>query len=395
MKILVNAVSAKSGGAATYIQNLGRELANTETRFRFVFYVPSEKTRGVFGDNIAVVETDIGHRTAWRRFFWDQILLRRALTKERVDILLSSSDFGLFVSPCPQILMIRNPLFFSRPYLERILPHKSFRFKREFLYRRWLICLSARAANVVITASQSMLDDVRRFISIPPGKAVVNYFGVPLEKFNGKCGTAEKQEGTEIRLLQGGGLRLLYVSEYSDYKNLTTLLKAVPLLKDRGFNDFCLTTTAGPDQFPDVEISTREVDKALASDPRVSTHVKFIGSVPYETIEELYQESDVFIFPSLAESFGHPLVEAMASGLPVIASDIPIHREICGEAAVYFDALDPQDLVNKILTLSSDAKLRENLGKAGRTRAETQFNWNDHVRRLVEIFEQVAQRARG
>jgi glycosyltransferase involved in cell wall biosynthesis len=155
-------------------------------------------------------------------------------------------------------------------------------------------------------------------------------------------------------------------------------------------DDLCLTTTADPDQFPDTEVVTREIDRSLASHSLIASSVKFTGPIPYQEIEKLYQENDIFIFPSLAESFGHPLVEAMASGLPIIASDIPICREICGDAAVYFSPLDPNELAEKILMLRSNPGLRRQLGEIGRKRAETHFDLKDHVRRLVEIIEQVA-----
>lgn len=395
LKILLSGVSAKSGGAATYLRNLAGELP--QSKHQYVLYVPPNLAKAVrsLGNNLTVVATDIAFKSSWRRFLWDQVVLRWIINKQKVNVFVSSSDFGVLFPPCQQILLIRNPLFFSDFYLQRILPQKSWRFRIEFLLRRKLISLSAKSSDVVIAASESMLQDVRRFIMIPNGKAVVNYFGVPLERFNGKGKKARKRGSMEAGTSQEGPLRMLYVSEYSDYKNLTTLLKAVVLLRDQGIGDFCLTTTADPSQFPDVEITTRREDKALASDPRVAPYVKFTGSVPYRKMHTLYQDSDLFVFPSLAESFGHPLVEAMATELPIITSDIPIHREICGEAAVYFSPLSPKDLVDKILLLRGDPDLRRRLGQIGRKRAEERFDWKDHVRRLVEIIEEVVTHARG
>ena len=80
----------------------------------------------------------------------------------------------------------------------------------------------------------------------------------------------------------------------------------------------------------------------------------------------------------------------MATGLPIVASDLSICREICGEAAVYFNPLDPADLAEKIVLLKNQPGLRRRLGQYGRKRAETEFNWDDHVRGFVEMIDSMA-----
>jgi glycosyltransferase involved in cell wall biosynthesis len=252
--------------------------------------------------------------------------------------------------------------------------------------RRSLVLLSAWASDVVMTASQSLLEDLQRSTRLAHKKIVVNPFGVPLERFVRHASTSSQtpREGAHRPF------RLLHVSTYSDYKNLTTLLQAIRNLAEHGTCDVSLVTTADPWQFPEVEVVSREVDQALAAHPQVAPFVKFTGSVPYDNVSRLYQDADLFVFPSLAESFGHPLVEAMAGGLPILASDIPICREICEDVAVYFDPLDPKDLAEKVSMLRDNSNLRGRLGESGRKQAERHFDWKDHVQRLVEILERVA-----
>jgi glycosyltransferase involved in cell wall biosynthesis len=343
-------------------------------------YLPPAQARAISlrSDHVTVVPTDIGYRPFWQRFLWDQITLRRIVRQIKAHVLISTSDFGMLFPPCKQVLLVRNPLFFSRLYLAHILPKKSYWFRLEFLLRRWLIARSIAHADVVTTASKSMLDDVRRFIAVPDEKAVVNYFGVPIKKFD--VG-GRRQAGQHVQLL--------YISEYSDYKNLTTLLKALLILRQKGEDNFRLVSSADPSQFPEVEISSRGTDRALAGHPLVASYITFTGTIPYEEVERFYAVSDIFVFPSLAESFGHPLVEAMASGLPIVASDIPICREICDEAAVYFNPFDAADLAEKIVLLKNQPGLRRQLGQYGRKRAETEFNWDDHVRRFIEIMDSI------
>ena len=382
LTIVLNAVSAKSGGAATYIRNLASSLAVEEPRKHYYLYLPPAQARAISprggGDHVTVVSTDIGYRPFWQRFLWDQITLRRIVKQIKPNVLISTSDFGMLFPPCKQVLLVRNPLFFSRLYLAHILPRKSYWFRLEFLLRRWLIARSIARSDIVMTASKSMLDNVRRFIPVPEEKAVVNYFGVPLEKFD-----------IERRGQRRNWLQLLYISEYSDYKNLTTLLKALLILRQKGEDGLRLVSSADPSQFPEVEISSRETDRALAGHPSVASHLTFTGTIPYAEVARFYAESDIFVFPSLAESFGHPLVEAMATGLPIVASDISICREICGEAAVYFNPLDPADLAEKIVLLKNQPALIRRLGQHGRKRAETEFNWDDHVRRFVEMIDRM------
>src|SRR3989449_10309938 len=131
------------------------------------------------------------------RFLWDQITLRRIVRQIKADVLISTSDFGMLFPPCKQVLLVRNPLFFSRLYLAHILPKKSYWFRLEFLLRRWLIARSIAHSDVVMTASKSMLDDVRRFIPVLNEKAVVNYFGVPIKKFDV---ASRRQPGQALQL---------------------------------------------------------------------------------------------------------------------------------------------------------------------------------------------------
>jgi len=82
---------------------------------------------------------------------------------------------------------------------------------------------------------------------------------------------------------------------------------------------------------------------------KLSREVVELGAVPYSALHHLYRSCDVYATPAYAETFAHPLVEAMASGLPVIASDLAVHREICGEAAVYFPRFAPESLAERIM----------------------------------------------
>ncbi len=388
IRVLFSAVSAKSGGSAVYIKNLSRCSTLKESPHQFIFLVPPglANSLGTPAANIHVIATRAGLGSPWKRFLWDQLVLRRIVKEQMVDVLVSASDFGMFFPPCREILMIGNSLYFSSLYSEQILSHKSWKFRFQFFLRRCLVSLSVMVAKVVVTPSQSMMTLMRQLIPRLDGKALVNYLGVPTELFSRRPLPNDGERTENSRK----SFQILYVSEYGDYKNLTVLLNAVMILREQGVTDFLLVSTADPWQFPDVEAVTREEDQALATHPLISPLVKFTGLVPYEDVPKLYGQSDLFVFPSLVESFGYPLVEAMAMGLPIIASDIPICREICGKGAVYFIPPEPADLAAKIVLLKNNSDLRKQLGQIGRKRTEAQFNCEDHVRRLLEIIGRLA-----
>jgi len=168
---------------------------------------------------------------------------------------------------------------------------------------------------------------------------------------------------------------------YTECKNFSTLFLTLNLLKKQNIN-FQLITPAVFSK----KTSTYKVDKELLDSFPIKNNIIFTGKIPYEKIDKLYKEADIFLWPTLTESFGHPLVEAMASGLPIIASDIPINREICDRAALYFKTLSPEDLANKIKLVIKNSGLRKNLIKESRERSKL-FRWESHVKKLLSVFQ--------
>jgi len=112
-----------------------------------------------------------------------------------------------------------------------------------------------------------------------------------------------------------------------------------------------------------------------------------LGSIPYEQLHHLYARADAYVTPAYAETFAHPLVEAMASGLPIIASDLSVHREICGEAAEYFPKFSSESLSETVAKVVLSPQLKSQLVDAG-TRRALQFSWKTHVNEILAVCEQ-------
>ena len=123
----------------------------------------------------------------------------------------------------------------------------------------------------------------------------------------------------------------------------------------------------------------------------LSDKVVQLGAVPYALLHRVYRVADVYVSPAYAESFAHPLVEAMSSALPVVASDLPVHREICGPAALYFDRFSPSELAERVVEVAQSPGLASQLSQAGIERS-TAFSWKNHVDRIVALAESLISR---
>mgnify|MGYP001157259634 CR=1 FL=1 len=118
--------------------------------------------------------------------------------------------------------------------------------------------------------------------------------------------------------------------------------------------------------------------------------VTMLGPVEYGDLPALYAAHDVFITPSLSETFGHPLVEAMASEALVVASDTPVHREVCGDSAAYFSATSIGDIVKTLRALDADPTRRAAMLKRAYEIGNRDYSWEGHVDRLLNYFEAVS-----
>jgi glycosyltransferase involved in cell wall biosynthesis len=227
------------------------------------------------------------------------------------------------------------------------------------------------ASDVVLTPSQAMLDEL--WTAVQLRGAMVNHYGVDPQRFR----------PTEKAFAEEGFVSLVFTSLYSEHKNVGTLFRA--LLELEGSDQrFRLITTADPD-WEKIENCIRESDRKLANELKRRTLLELTGVVTGFALDQLYARADIFVYPSVVESFGHPLLEAMAAGLPIVAADVPINRELCGDAAVYFSPFDPSDCASTISKVVGDSQFRHVLAQNGIRRAG-EFRWSEHVNQLVQAF---------
>ncbi len=250
--------------------------------------------------------------------------------------------------------------------------------KRWYLhfFTRW----SVARADRVITVSEHTGRDVVASLGVPPERVVI----VP----NGVDATFRRIED-ERALATWRAERelperfLLYVGTLQPRKNLTTLLEAMAHL---GSAFDWLLVVVGARGWKESGIFARLRELGL------ERRVRFVGYVPPEELRWWYSAATVFVYPSLYEGFGLPVLEAMACGTPVITSDGSALREVARDAAVLVDPRDPSALARAIAELASDEERRRALAMAGLVRARS-YTWERTARETAAVYRAVAEEA--
>lgn len=359
---------------------------------RYTVLVPPEHLNGYaqFTGERVHFETSPGGGTL-ARMWWEQTVLRLLLKSQRMDVLLSLGNFAMFRSPVPQILFNRNDLYFSPEFVSDLQSRKLHKLLFAHKMKSWLARQSIKQATVNVAPTAAFANRIQTTESLRGSKIEALRFG-----FDHKGFTANQESLPETLLaklnLNPNCRRLLYVSHYNYFRNFETLIRALPILKSRLQQrgeevQLVLTTDIRRGAIYgdyDATAAAKLID-LLA----VRKDIAMLEAVDYGKLHQLYPLCDVFVCPSYSESFGHPLVEAMASGVPVVAANLPVHREICEDAASYFSVFNEVELAEQCVRLLTDGTMTEKLRETGLRRSQ-QFSWDEHVRQLEALIQRVA-----
>ncbi len=205
-------------------------------------------------------------------------------------------------------------------------------------YARTSIRLAARRATRVLTVSESSKRDILRFVDAKPDKIDVIYNAYD-ERFG-----VEPREEDVVRVRERYQLHdefVLYAGNVKPHKNLERLIEAFHLVRKRGLDHLKLVLIGD-------EISRYAALRRAVHQHQLHKYVRFLGYLPEDTLAVMYRLAGVFVFPSLYEGFGLPPLEAMASGTPVVTSNVSSLPEVAGDAAVLVDPYDPESIADGI-----------------------------------------------
>jgi len=370
MRIAIDAMAPVKGGGITWIRENVPALSRAAPENEFYLFIRSDIRNCVSEtlSNLRIISIRLPQRlrVIWR-FAWQQTVLPLLLLKVRADVLISPNDLCPLLSPCKVVLAVRN----ANPYYGPTACTWLGRRRLQFL--RFMTKLSAWRADKVFFVSEWSRQAISRKLRLPLEKSCVIYEGFS-ERFRPREGKLDERSDKILPYV-------LVVGSFVSYKDYITLLKAWKLVVAR-CDQFLKLIIVGPVLEPLYYQKLVSLLDSLGIDKSVT----FMPGVPSSEMPELYQEAIALIMPSYVETFGLPMLEAMACGIPVVASDIPVAREVCGEAACYYRLGDPDDLAEKLLSVLEDSSKRSELIEAGRERAE-HFSWDKAAVELIRLLK--------
>ena len=377
MKLLIDALGASAGGGLTYLWNVIPHLAQHPQVE--VFVLADRNARLLDFGNVTILQAsnDLG---ALRRFLWEQVEVSKVIRRFGCDVLLSAGNFAIWNSPVPQILLSRNSLYTSRDFSRDLRHRGEYHMLLETRLKATLARRSIKKAELTIAPSESFARELEAWTQ---HEIVVLHHGFDRDRFFADTSQLPPEVLQKLHAAEGA-VRLLFVSHYNYYRNFETLLKAIALLKQRlPSRKIVLVLTcefsngANPGRYRTVKA------RHLVRDLDIENEVVQLGSIAYPQLHHLYRACDLYVTPAYTETFAHPLLEAMASGLPIVASDIPVHREITAGAALFFEKFSPTELADRVAELLKSPSTCTGLREKGLSRSAA-FSWKRHVDRLVE-----------
>ena len=367
MKIGIDARKLHDFGIGTYIRNLLRELANIDRTTEYVLLTRPQDLGvcATLGENFRAVPDASGHYS-----IAEQVSIPLAVRREELDLFHAPHYVLPALTPSKSVVTIHDCIHLMFPeYRSHWLGHA---FAKTLLYT------AAHKSDRIFTVSEQSKKDILTFFDVPPEKIVVTPNAID-DRFS--TPPSEEHVISTRERYQLSHSYLLYVGNIKPHKNLERLIEAFHLVRQQGRSELELIIIG--DEISKLQSLRRAVHKY-----DIHRHVRFLGYVPDKTLAVLYRLAALFVFPSLYEGFGLPPLEAMASGTPVVTSNVSSLPEVVGDAALLVDPYDPESIADGILAVLRSTHLRSDLSRRGLERVKA-FSWERSAQRVREIYGEV------
>ena len=370
MRVAIDARKLHDFGIGTYIRNLLRHVARRDQETEYVLLCrDADRARlSALGPNFRAVDEPSPNYS-----IREQVHIPWVVRRERPDVYHAPHYVLPMGLGCPSVVTIHDCIHLRFPqYLPGRIAHA---------YARASMWRAANGSDRVITVSEASKRDILHYFDVPPGKIEVIYNAID-ERF----GRDPDQDAVE-RVRQRYQLDhafVLYVGNIKPHKNLVRLIEAFARVRQRSPGPLTLLIIGD-------EISKLPVLRRAVHNHKLHKHVRFLGFLPDDMLAALYRLASVFVFPSLYEGFGLPPLEAMASGTPVITSNVSSLAEVAGDAAMLVDPYDVGAIADGIRRVLTEPALAARLRERGLRRAR-EFSWDEAAARTQAIYRALGDR---
>lgn len=353
------------GGMETAVREQYQALAELRPKWSFVALTNVE-TGGApswFRGKAVPLGLSGESRAAWA--YGESLRVDAIAAAIGADVLHCPANFGPVKRPAlPTLLTINDLLAFAHP--EFISPINA-------TAQRTMQRLAVRQATRIATISEVSRADIEKYLGRAHGVDLVPLAASAPQAQSATPAVPPMPTDRPYVFSAGNRMR---------HKNLEAIVSALAIIPEPVRPRFAVTGLRGEDELA-----------RLAADLGIESYVHSFGWVEPETLEALYAGASAYVCASSFEGFGLPILEAMQRGCPVISNDIPVLREVGGDAATYVDALDPGDLAFAIVEATTRPELQEAASAAGLARAEL-FSWRASAEALATSLEETVATAR-
>jgi glycosyltransferase involved in cell wall biosynthesis len=351
-----------SGGSETYVHCLVPALLAARPGLRFELATTRRAHAALasapWAGEVELIRLPCDDDEPVRRTAVERLALPRLARRRGWKLLHSLANRGPRRPGVPHVLTVFDVIFFHHRTMGRLSTHGM----------RWAVRTGARQADAVITISQAAAADVAATLGIPPERITAIPLGAGRERAE-----ALPLDGVRSRYELEGGRAIVCVAAKRPHKNQALLVEALPRLADD-----TILVLVGHDEGYGAELEAR------ARQLGVAARVRMVEGVKQAELEALWSLAACAAFPTRAEGFGLPILEAMRRDIPVACSDIPVLREVGGDAVHFFP---PNDALAAAAAI--EAAMGDRTAPArGRERA-AQFSWERAGERTLEVYERV------
>ncbi|MCF6153669.1 MAG: glycosyltransferase family 1 protein [Candidatus Brocadia sp.] len=358
-------------GTDRYITEILYQFSQMDTTNQyFIFYAHWQRfVKPLTAPNFQFIQMSPPKGTLLKAF-WQALIFPKVVKTYNLNVLHYTNPIPILKRHCPIVVTIHD-------LAEFIQSEKYGRLKS--YAKRLFVLLSVKKANFIITVSDTTRKAILDLLDYTPES-----IGVTLEGFSGNLSVDNDDNDGEyiFKKYHIPGNYILYVGVIEKTKQVESIVRAFSLLDDSLQRNYAIVIAGNKgNAYEDV--------KSAVHDCKLEEKVFFLGYVQDCDLKYLYKKAKVFVFPSLIEGFGLPVLEAMGHGIPIIASDIPVISEVAGDAAVLVNPHDVtalRDAINKVLL---DEELRNSLITKSLERIKD-FSWENTARKTLEIYKKLS-----